>query len=364
MRYGTARAAGLLIGFAADRIVGDPRRGHPVALFGTAAAALESAWYRDERAAGVVHEIVLVGGVLALSAGAQIAGRTSGAMRGRGASAGPDRRRVRGRQRGGCADPRTTAAHRRSDLRAGLGTVVTTAVGTWIALGGTTLARTGRDMADRLEAGELSSAREVLPSLCGRDPEVLDAGGLARAAVESIAENTSDATVAPLVWGAIAGVPGVLGYRAINTLDAMVGYRNERYRNFGWAAARVDDLANLLPARVSGVLTVVLAPLVGGRPGDAWRAWRRDAGAHPSPNAGVAEATMAGALGVALGGRTEYRHGTEMRPVLGDGRAPQVPDLRRAVRLSNGVQLAAAVAAAVTAYALGRRRSARAELPA
>jgi ABC-type uncharacterized transport system permease subunit len=111
------------------------------------------------------------------------------------------------------------------------------------------------------------------------------------------------------------------------------------------------------------VLTVMLAPLVGGRPGDAWRAWRRDAGAHPSPNAGVAEATMAGALGVALGGRTEYRHGTEMRPVLGDGRTPRVPDLRRAVRLSNGVQLTAAVVAAVTAYALGRRRSARAELP-
>ncbi|MFF0454924.1 cobalamin biosynthesis protein [Nocardia africana] len=369
MRYGTARAAGLLIGFAADRIVGDPRRGHPVALFGTAAAALESAWYRDARAAGVVHEIVLVGGVVALSAGAQIAGRPSGAIRGRGAvaSAGPDRRRggsAGGGNRGGCTGGRTAVAQRRSGLRAGLSTVVITAVGTWIALGGTTLARTGRDMADRLEAGELSSARAVLPSLCGRDPEVLDADGLARAAVESIAENTSDATVAPLVWGAIAGVPGVLGYRAINTLDAMVGYRNERYRNFGWAAARVDDLANLLPARVSGALTVVLAPLVGGRPGDAWRAWRRDAGAHPSPNAGVAEATMAGALGVALGGRTEYRHGTEMRPVLGDGRTPQVPDLRRAVRLSNGVQLAAAVAAAATAYALGRRRSARAELPA
>lgn len=331
-----------------------------MALFGSAAAALESPWYRDARAAGVVHEIVLVGGVAALGAGAEIAGRRSGARRAV-ASAGADRRRGRGapgRERGGCTDPRTAG---RSDLRAGLGTVVVTAVGTWIALGGTTLARTGRDMADRLEAGELSGARELLPSLCGRDPEVLDADGLARAAVESIAENTSDATVAPLVWGAIAGVPGVLGYRAINTLDAMIGYRNERYRNFGWAAARVDDLANLLPARVSGALTVALAPLVSGRPGDAWRAWRRDAGAHPSPNAGVAEATMAGALGVALGGRTEYRHGIEMRPVLGSGRTPQVPDLRRAVRLSNGVQLAAAVAAA--AYALGRRRSVRAELP-
>ncbi len=336
-----------------------------MALFGSAAAGLESPWYRDTRAAGVVHEIVLVGGIVALGAGAEIVGRRSAAIRGQGAvaSAGPDRRRrggAAGRRRGGCTGPRTAVARGHSGLRAGLGTVGITALGTWIALGGTTLARTGRDMADRLEAGELSGAREVLPSLCGRDPEVLDADGLARAAVESIAENTSDATVAPLVWGAIAGVPGLLGYRAINTLDAMVGYRNERYRNFGWAAARVDDLANLLPARVSGALTVALAPLVGGRPADAWRAWRRDAGSHPSPNAGVAEATMAGALGVALGGRTEYRHGIEMRPVLGSGRTPQVPDLRRAVRLSNGVQLAAAVAAA--AYALGRR-SVRAELP-
>lgn len=293
-----------------------------MALFGTAAAALESAGYRDTRGAGVVHEIVLVGGVVVLGAGADRVGGRAG-------------------------------------RRAGVGTIVTTAVGTWIALGGTTLARTGREMANRLETGELTGAREVLPALCGRDPEALDADGLARAAVESIAENTSDATVAPLVWGAVAGVPGLLGYRAINTLDAMVGYRNERYTNFGWAAARVDDLANLLPARVSGVLTVMLAPLVGGRPGHAWRAWRRDAGAHPSPNAGVAEATMAGALGVALGGRTEYRHGTEMRPVLGDGRTPQVPDLRRAVRLSNGVQLTAAVVAAATAYALGRRPGCR-----
>ncbi|MFI7190760.1 cobalamin biosynthesis protein [Nocardia nova] len=364
MRYGTARAAGLLIGFAADRILGDPRRGHPVALFGTAAAAVESAGYRDARAAGVVHEIVLVGGVVALSAGAEIAARPSGDGRGVAVSARRNRRGgVAGGRRGGCAGAPTAVVQGHPGRHAGLGTIVITAVGTWIALGGTTLARTGREMADRLEAGELTGAREVLPSLCGRDPEALDADGLARAAVESIAENTSDATVAPLVWGAVAGVPGLLGYRAINTLDAMIGYRNERYTNFGWAAARVDDLANLLPARVSGVLTVMLAPLVGGRPGDAWRAWRRDAGAHPSPNAGVAEATMAGALGVALGGRTEYRHGTEMRPVLGDGRTPRVPDLRRAVRLSNGVQPAAAVVAAVTAYALGRRRSARAELP-
>ena len=221
-----------------------------------------------------------------------------------------------------------------------------TALATWTALGGTTLARTGREMAGLLESGDVAGARRLLPSLCGRDPELLDADGLARAAVESLAENTSDATVAPLVWGAVAGVPGLLGYRAINTLDAMVGYRDDRYRRFGWAAARLDDLANLVPARLSGVLSVLSAPLVGGRPADAARVWRRDAAAHPSPNAGVAESTMAGALGVRLGGRTEYRHGVDLRPPLGDGPPPRVPDLRRAVRLSEAVQVAAVVVAA------------------
>ena len=298
-----------------------------MALFGTVAGAAESRWYRDDRARGVVCEAVLVGGVVGLGVLAERTARVG------------SRRGPRGhRNRSG----------------AGLGTVVVTGAATWVALGGTTLARTGLQMANLLEAADVAGAREVLPSLCGRDPELLDADGLARAAVESIAENTSDATVAPLVWGAIAGVPGVLGYRAINTLDAMIGYRNERYRHFGWAAARTDDLANLLPARVSGALTVAVAPLLGGRPTAAWRAWRRDARSHPSPNAGVAEATMAGALGVTLGGRTQYRHGIELRPVLGDGRVPAVSDLRRAVRLSTAVQVGAVLLAAGTAYARGR----------
>lgn len=227
------------------------------------------------------------------------------------------------------------------------GGIPVTALATWTVLGGRSLARAGREMADRLEVGDLTGARALLPSLCGRDPEALDADGLARAALESIAENTSDATVAPLVWGAIAGVPGLLGYRAINTLDAMIGYRNDRYRQFGWAAARIDDLANLLSARLTGLLTAALAPLVGGRPATALRAWRRDAAKHPSPNAGVVEASMAGALGVRLGGRTQYRHGTELRPTLGDGPAPTVADLHRAVRMSESVQWASLAVAAL-----------------
>ncbi|MFF0635040.1 cobalamin biosynthesis protein [Nocardia sp. NPDC004151] len=328
---GTATAAGLLLGFGLDRVLGDPRRGHPVAGFGSAAMRVEQVTYRDSRAAGVVHEIVLVGAATGLGIG--LRRLASG-------QAGAGRRISRGRSagRGGISLGRAVAE------------VALTAAVTWTVLGGTTLAKTGRDMADRLESGDIDGARALLPSLCGRDPEALDADGLARAALESIAENTSDATVAPLFWGAAAGVPGLLAYRAINTLDAMVGYRNERYERFGWAAARTDDVANLAPARVSGLLTTALAPVIGGRPGDAWRAWRRDAAKHPSPNAGVAEASMAGALGVTLGGRTEYRHGIEMRPTLGDGPVPRVRDLRRAVRLSEAVQLGTALAAAAAVY--------------
>ncbi|MEU7767937.1 cobalamin biosynthesis protein [Nocardia sp. NPDC049190] len=305
MQKGTSTAVGLLLGFAVDRVLGDPRRRHPVAGFGSAAAALESVTYADRRTAGLVHEAVAVGAMVGLA-----------------------------------------MVSRRGGMPA-------TAVVTWIVLGGRSLVRVGHALADRLESGDVDGARALLPSLCGRDPEVLDADGLARAAVESIAENTSDATVAPLVWGAVAGIPGLVGYRAINTLDAMIGYRNERYLRFGWAAARTDDLANLIPARLTGLLTALLAPLVGGRPAAALRVWLRDAAAHPSPNAGVVEASMAGALGVRLGGRTHYRHGTELRPVLGDGPAPTVGDLRRAVRMSEAVQLAAALLLA--AVAAGRR---------
>ena len=299
-----------MLGFVLDRVFADPRRWHPVAGFGSAAAALEAKTYVDDRRAGVVHEVIAVGSVVGI--GLLV---------------------TRGRGRGG---------------------VLVTALATWTALGGRSLVRAGSAMADRLEADDLVGARELLPSLCGRDPSVLDADGLARAALESIAENTSDATVAPLLWGAVAGVPGVLGYRAVNTLDAMIGYRNERYERFGWAAARTDDVANLVPARVTGLLTVGLAPLFGGSSSGALRAWRRDAGGHPSPNAGVVEASMAGALGIGLGGRTQYRHGVELRPTLGDGPAPTAADLRRAVRMSAGVQVGAVVVGVGVSVLRGR----------
>src|SRR5919202_5206162 len=144
--------------------------------------------------------------------------------------------------------------------------IALTAASTWAVLGGTSLAREGAAMARFLENGDLPAARQRLPHLCARDPARLDAAGLARATVEPLAENTSDAVVAPLLRGAVAGVPGLLGYRAVNTLDAMIGYTSPRYLRFGRVAARVDDAANYVPARVTGLLTVVAAPAVGGDP--------------------------------------------------------------------------------------------------
>ncbi|WP_300007175.1 cobalamin biosynthesis protein [Pseudonocardia sp.] len=300
-----ARAAGLLLGFLADAVFGDPRRGHPVAGFGLIAAGLERRIHADRRAAGVVHAAVLVGGAAALGALAERAG------------------------------PR----------------VLVTAAATWAVLGGASLAGHGASLADELAAGELVAARRRLPSLCGRDPDSLDAAGMARAGTESMAENTSDAVVAPLFWGAVAGVPGLLAYRAVNTLDAMVGYRSPRHLRFGWASARLDDLANLVPSRLAALLFAALAPAVGGSPRAALAAWRRDARAHPSPNAGPVEAAAAGALGVGLGGRTVYAHGLEERPRLGRGPAPTPGDLRRAARLSRLVGAAAALVAAALAAA-------------
>jgi adenosylcobinamide-phosphate synthase len=222
-----------------------------------------------------------------------------------------------------------------------------TAAATFLALGGTSLTRTGDQMAAHLATGDVDAARALLPSLCGRDPSVLDPDGIARAALESIAENTSDAQVAPILWGAVGGVPAMLVYRGANTLDAMIGHRSPRYHRFGWAAARLDDAANFLPARATAVMVLVCAPVVGGSPAGAWRAWRRDAARHPSPNAGVVEAAFAGALGVRLGGPTQYAHELEIRPTLGDGPPPQSADLSRAVRLSRAVQVATAIVAVV-----------------
>ncbi|HTF06737.1 MAG TPA: adenosylcobinamide-phosphate synthase CbiB, partial [Asanoa sp.] len=233
-----------------------------------------------------------------------------------------------------------------------------TAAATWTVLGGRTLRGEGQRMAGYLRAGDVPGARNRLGYLCGRDPAQLDEAELARATVESVAENTSDAVVAPLWWGAVAGVPGLLAYRAANTLDAMVGHRSARYARFGTAAARLDDVLNLAPARLTALLTVAAAPRVRGRRAETLRVWRRDRNDHPSPNAGQCESAMAGALGVRLGGRNVYFGRIETRPYLGDGPRPDARHINRAAKLSGTIGLAAVSLAAAGALLRPRRRRA------
>ena len=226
-------------------------------------------------------------------------------------------------------------------------TVITTAAAAWAVLGGRSLSREATTIAGQLRTNDLTAARDQVRHLVGRDTAELSAEEVARATVESLAENASDAVVAPLIWGAIAGLPGLLGYRASNTLDAMIGHRSPRYLRFGWAAARLDDLANWVPARVTALLAAAWAPLVDGTARKAINVTRRDSGQHPSPNAGVVEAAFAGALDVRLGGRNYYSGAIEDRGILGDGRAVEVADIARASRLAAAVTITALLLAVV-----------------
>ena len=297
-------AVGIALGYGADLALGDPRRGHPVAGFGRAAVSLERIVYAPRRVRGVVFAAALVGG-------AALAGHGLARLLGR---------------------------------RAAL------ALLTWIALGGRSLRREAAAIAGQLERDDVAAARTSLPALAGRDPAALDAGEIARAVVESVAENTSDAVVGTLLYGAMFGPAGVAAYRAANTLDAMVGHRSPRYERFGWAAARLDDALGWPAARAGAGLTV----LCGGAPARTWCVVRRDGSKHPSPNAGRMEAAFAGALGLRLGGPLTYEGRVERRPVLGagpGGRAPDHGDIRRANRLSRRVG-AAALATSVAARSL------------
>ena len=184
------------------------------------------------------------------------------------------------------------------------------------------------------EAPDLGDARRALARIVGRDTEDLDRGEVCRACVETVAENANDAVVAPLFFFAVGGVVGLWAYKAVNTLDSMVGYRDDRYRHLGWASARLDDLLNLAPARLTWLLIALAAACVGERP---WRAltigWR-DGRNHPSPNAGWGEAAMAGALGVQLGGPATYGGVPGEKPRLGDPLQPIGPQtVRRAARV-------------------------------
>jgi adenosylcobinamide-phosphate synthase len=297
-----AAAAGLLV----DRAVGEPPlRHHPVAAFGTLMERVEAVLWHDGRLAGAVHAATGIGVGIAT------------------------------------------------------GTVLrSTALATYVATAGNGLATAALAVAAPLEAGDLETARALLPALVGRDPAGLDAGEIARAVVESVAENTVDAVVAPVLWAAALGAPGALAHRAANTMDAMIGHRSARYRRYGTAAARLDDVMAWVPARVTAALVAAVRPR---RAAEVLRAVRRDAPGHPSPNAGVAEAAFAAALGLRLGGASRYGDRVEVRPALGSGRPAEPGDVREALRLASDVAtaLAAALAGAAVAGRTLRQRRAR-----
>jgi adenosylcobinamide-phosphate synthase len=208
------------------------------------------------------------------------------------------------------------------------------------------------DVAGALEKDGIASGRNAVSHIVGRDTEGLEAAGIARAAIESLAENFSDAIVAPVIWMVIGGLPGAVLYKAINTADSMIGHRTPRHAAFGWAAARLDDLVNLPASRLSALLLVAAAALSNGAAaGAAWRAVRRDAPHHRSPNAGYPEAAMAGALGLSLAGPRAYAGVRVDDAMMGDGRRnANAADIRRALalyRTADAILIALLAAASV-----------------
>ena len=198
----------------------------------------------------------------------------------------------------------------------------------YLAIGGSSLAQHGRAVAEALSVGDLELARQRVGWMVSRDTAELDAGGVARSAVESVLENGNDALFGAIFWFLLLGAPGVVLYRLSNTLDAMWGYRNERYREFGYVAAKLDDLLNWVPARLTA-----LGYILAGETARGWRCWQTQGHRTDSPNAGVVMAAGAGALGVQLGGPTSYHGVMTDKPFLGEGIAARGPDIYRAIRL-------------------------------
>lgn len=282
-----SHSMGAAAGLVLDQFFEEPPSSlHPVAHFGRAMNAFEARYYRDARAPGAAHAVTGIGlGV--------VAGRV---------------------------------------LRS-------TTLATGIAVGGRALWKAADDVDIALSVGDLEEARHRLLALVGRNTTELDESEISRAVVESVAENTVDAIVAPALWAAVAGAPGALGYRAVNTLDAMIGHHSARYENYGAASARLDDAANWIPARV----TAALVALVRARSAkQIQRALVTQAPLHPSPNAGVAEAAFAVALGVQLGGRNQYGDLVEDRVKLGFTRPARSSDIKESIRLSRDVTCALA----------------------
>lgn len=291
------RCLGVAVGLLLDRALGEPPDAlHPVAWFGSAMGRLERRGYADSGAAGLRYASTGVG----IAAAAGVLLRPLGV--------------------------------------AGVSTAVA------VASAGRMLRHTSAEIEELLVRGDLEAARAKLPWLVGRDPSGLDGSGIAAAVVESLAENTVDAVIAPAWWGVVGGAPGVLVHRAVNTMDAMVGHRSARYARFGTAAARLDDVLAWAPARTFAGLVAIDTALRGRGEADVLGLVRRDAPAHPSPNSGVAEAAVAAALGVELGGPLRYGERVEERPRLGEGPRPAAVDIRRARALVDRVELMMVVA--------------------
>ena len=300
------QGVGVALGVVADRWLGEPPvRWHPVAWFGTGMGALERVMWRSSRCTGASYTAVGVGGAWLVGVG----------------------------------------------LRRAIGPGPAAAVATAVAVAGRMLDAEGAAVAQLLADGDLDGARERVRSLVGRTTADIDEAGIARAVVESIAENTTDAVVAPALWAAVGGAPAVLAYRAANTLDAMVGHHTDRYERFGWASARLDDVLNLVPARVAAAAVVLRRP---NRARAVLRAVTVDAHRHPSPNSGVIEAAFAASLGLGLGGANRYGDRIEDRGRLGDGPDPTGADIVRAVQLRRSVTLL--VGAGILAVAVSRGR--------
>ncbi|MGY4569360.1 adenosylcobinamide-phosphate synthase CbiB [Bradyrhizobium pachyrhizi] len=310
-------AGAMAVAMAMDALIGWPawlfaRIGHPVTWLGRLIHLVDSAWNRASdppafrRVAGVAAAVSVIALVIGLGWAVQ------------------------------------------SVLASGWVRVVLVGVLTWPLVAVRSLHDHVAAVANPLVSGDIAAARSAVAQIVGRDPAMLDDAGIARATIESLAENASDGIVAPVFWGALFGLPGILGYKAINTLDSMIGHRTERHEAFGWAAARIDDLANLVPARLTGVLFVLLAP----NRSQAWSCVLRDAQRHRSPNAGWPEAAMAGALGVRLSGPRIYHGHIADEPWLNEGaRDPAAADVLTGLKLYRYAMILLAGALLVLALA-------------
>ena len=289
----TALASAL--GGLADQMLGEPPlRWHPVARYGSFMQRIEAKLYADQRVNGVAFSAIGVG--LGVSVGVL--------------------------------------------LRWTLGSTLAVVVATGVSAAGKMLDDEANTLASMLDAGDLDAARQRVRSLVGRNTDDLDAPEISRAVIESVAENSVDAVTSSLFWASIGGAPAVLAHRAINTLDAMVGHHDERYERFGWASARLDDVANYIPARLTAFSVALARPT---RIKAISTTIRRDAPHHPSPNGGVIEAAFAAARGVQLGGVNRYDNEIEDRGTLGHGPAPTVASIEAAVDLRRHATIVTAV---------------------